>query len=176
MIVSINQNKSARDCTFSFTLRFICDIINLSLNTEVLKLKTIFTRTLTELKKSFTNFSIALILIASVSSFFAAVQIFENDFMRTSLQIMYVAASAVGLKILLLPILAQIEDYLKSTKFAKFSIARLFVKNADHALMNLKTLLVLISVAYAVFSIMTGQLFAAAFVFWFITWIALMFA
>ena len=139
-------------------------------------MKTIFTNTVAELKKSFTNFSIALIFIASVSSFFTKVQIFENDFMRTSLQIMYVAASAVGLMILLLPILVQIEEYLKTAKFAKFSIASLFVKNADHALMNLKTLLVLISVAYAVFSVMTGQLFAAAFVFWFVTLIALMFA
>lgn len=139
-------------------------------------MKTIFTKTITELKTSFTNFSIALILIASVSSFFTTVQIFKNDFMRTSLQTMYVAASAVGLMILLLPVLVQFEDYLKTTKFAKFSIASLFVKNADHALMNLKTLLFLISVACIVISFATGQVFAAAIVFWFITLIALMFA
>lgn len=36
-------------------------------------MKTVFTKTVTELKKSFTNFSIALILIASVSSFFTKV-------------------------------------------------------------------------------------------------------
>lgn len=139
-------------------------------------MKIIFTRTLTELKKSFTNFSIALILIASVSSFFTTVHIFENDFMRTSLQMIYVAASAIGLLILMLPVLALIEEYLKTTKFAKFSIASLFVKNADHSAMNLKTLLFLISVAYIVVAVMTSQVFAAAIVFWFITWLALMFA
>lgn len=139
-------------------------------------MKTVFTKTVAELKKSFTNFSIALILIASVSSFFTKVQIFENDFMRTSLQIMYVAASAVGLMILMLPVLALLEEYLKTTKFAKFSIASRFVKNADHSAMNLKTLLLIISVAYFVVAVMTSQVFAASIVFWFITWIALMFA
>lgn len=139
-------------------------------------MKTIFTRILTELKKSFTNFSIALILIASVSSFFTSVQIFETDFMRTSLQMIYVAASAIGLLILMLPVLALIEEDLKTTKFAKFSIASLFVKNADHSAMNLKTLLLLMSVVYIVVAVMTGQVFAAAVVFWFITCIALMFA
>ena len=139
-------------------------------------MKTIFTNTIAELKKSFTNFSIALIFIAAISSFFTTVQIFDNDFMRTSLQMMYVAASAVGLMLLILPVLVQFEDYLKTTKFAKFSIVSLFVGNADHTLMNLKTLLFLISVACVVIAFVTGQVFAAAIVFWFITLIALMFS
>lgn len=139
-------------------------------------MKTVFTNTVEELKKSFTDFSIALIIIASVSSFFTKVQIFDNDFMRTSLQMLYVAASAIGLLILMLPVLALIEEYLKTTKFAKFSIASLFVKNADHSAMNLKTLLFLISVAYVAVAVMTGQFFAASLVIWFITCLALMFA
>ena len=139
-------------------------------------MKTVFTNTVAELKKSFTNFSIALILIASVSSFFTKVQIFENDFMRTSLQMMYVAASAVGLMILLLPVLANLEEYLKSTRFAEFSIASLFIKNANHAAINLKILLLLISIACAVVAVITGQVFAVSIVFWFITLLALMFA
>ena len=89
---------------------------------------------------------------------------------------MHVAASAIGLMILLLPVLVNFEEYLKTIKFAKFSIASLFVTNADHALMNLKTLLFLISVACVAIAVMTGQVFAAAIVFWFITLIALMFA
>ena len=139
-------------------------------------MKTVFTNTVAELKKSFTNFSIALILIASVSSFFTKVQIFENDFMRTSLQMMYVAASAVGLMILLLPVLANLEEYLKSSKFAEFSIASLFIKNANHAAINLKILLLLISIACAVVAVITGQVFAVSIVFWFITLLALTFA
>lgn len=139
-------------------------------------MKTVFTKTVAELKKSFTNFSIALILIASVSSFFTRVQIFENNFMRTSLQMLYVAASAVGLMILLLPVLANLEEYLKSSKFAEFSIASLFIKNANHAAINLKILLLLVSIVYIVAAVITGQVFAASLAFWFITWLALMFA
>lgn len=139
-------------------------------------MKTVFIKTVAELKKSFTNFSIAMILIASVSSFFTKVQIFENDFMRTSLRMMYVAASAVGLMILLLPVLANLEEYLKSTKFAEFSIASLFIKNANHTAINLKILLLIISIACAVVAVITGQVFAVSIVFWFITCLALMLA
>lgn len=138
-------------------------------------MKTVFTNTMTELKKSFTKLSIILIFIASVSSFFTTVQIFENDFLLTSLRMLYVAASAVGLIVLLLPFLAYLEEYLQNTKFAKFSIASPFIKNARHSSINLKTLLVLISAAYLTISVMTGQVFAAAIIFWFITSLALVF-
>lgn len=139
-------------------------------------MKTVFTKTVVELKKSFTTLSIILIVIAAISSFFTTVQIFENDFLRTSLQMLYVAASAIGLMVLLLPFLAYLDEYLQNTKFAKFSIASPFIKNARHSSINLKTLLLLISVAFVVIAVVTGQVFAAAIVLWFITVIALMFS
>lgn len=138
-------------------------------------MKTIFTNTMAELKKSFTRLSIILIFIASVSSFFTTIQIFENDFLRTSLRMLYVAASAVGLMVLLLPFLAYLEEYLQNSRFAKVSIASPFIKNARHSSINLKTLLVLISAAYLAIAFMTDQVFAAAIIFWFITSIALIF-
>jgi len=138
-------------------------------------MKQVFTKTIAELKKSYTTFAVFLIFIASVSSFFTTVQILENDFLRTSLQMLYVAASAVGLMILMLPVLVNFEEYLKSTKFAKFSIASLFVKNADHALINVKTLLFLISAVYIAIAFTTNQVFASAIIFWFLTMIAMIF-
>ena len=138
-------------------------------------MKTIFTNTFAELKKSFTNFSIILIVIAAISSFFTTIQIFENDFLRTSLRMLYVAASAVGLMVLLLPFLAYLDEYFQTTRFAKVSIASPFIKNARHSSINLKTFLVLISAAYLAISVMTGQVFVAAIIFWFITYLALMF-
>lgn len=156
--------------------------INDSFNKSIIKyrgahkMKTILVNTISEMKKSYTTFSIVLIFIAAVSLFFTKIQIFENDSARTVLQILYVASSGIGLMILLLPILAYTEEYLQTTKFSKFSIASLFIKNSNHAAMNLKTLLFLISAAYAVFAVTTGQFFAASLVIWFITWLALMFA
>lgn len=139
-------------------------------------MKTVFTKIVEELKKSFTTLSIILIVIAAISSFFTTVQIFENDFLLTSLRMLYVAASAIGLMVLLLPFLAYLDEYLQNTKFAKFSIASPFIKNARHSSINLKTLLVLISAAYLAISVMTGQVFAAAIILWFITCLALVFA
>ena len=138
-------------------------------------MKTVFTNTIAELKKSYTTFAVFLIFIASVSSFFTTVQLFENDFLRTILQMLYVASSAIGLMNVLLPILVYLEEYLQTTKLSKFSIAGLFVKNANHALINMKTLLVLISTVYIVIAFMTGQVFAAAIIFWFMTAIAMIF-
>ena len=139
-------------------------------------MKTIFTKTVAELKKSYTNFSISMIFIAAISSFFTSIQIFKDNDIRTILQMLYVAASAVGLMVLLLPFLAYLEEYLQTTKFAKVSIASPFIENANHSTMNLKTLLFLISAAYAAFAVTTGQVYAAMLVVWFITLIALMFA
>lgn len=138
-------------------------------------MKTVFTNTLTELKKSFTTLSIILIVIAAISSFFTTVQIFENDFLLTSLRMLYVAASAVGLMVLLLPFLAYLDEYLQNTRFAKVSIASPFIKNARHSSINLKTFLVLISAVYFAIAVMTGQVYAAAIIFWFITCLALVF-
>lgn len=138
-------------------------------------MKTVFTKTIVELKKSFTILSIVLIVIAAISSFFTTVQIFENDFLLTNLRMLYVAASAIGLMVLLLPFLAYLDEYLQNTKFAKVSIASPFIKNARHSSINLKTLLVLISAAYLAIAVMTDQVFSAAIIFWFITSIALIF-
>lgn len=138
-------------------------------------MKTVFTKTILELKKSFTTLSIILIVIAAISSFFTTIQIFENDFLLTSLRMLYVAASAVGLMVLLLPFLAYLDEYLQNTRFAKVSIASAFIKNARHSSINLKTFLVLISAVYFAIAVMTGQVYAAAIIFWFITCLALVF-
>lgn len=138
-------------------------------------MKTVFTNTVAELKKSYTSFAAVLIFIAAISSFFTTIQIFKDNDLRTILQMLYVASSAVGLMIVLLPTLVYLEEYLQTTKLSKFSIASLFVKNADHALINVKTLLVLISTVYIVIAFMTGQVFAAAIIFWFMTAIAMIF-
>lgn len=138
-------------------------------------MKQVFIKTSAELKKSYTSFAAVLIFIAAISSFFTTIQIFKDNDLRTIFQMLYVASSAAGLMIVLLPSLVYLEEYLQTTKLSKFSIAGLFVKNANHALINVKTLLVLISAVYIVIAFMTGQVFAAAIIFWFMTAIAMIF-
>lgn len=57
-------------------------------------MKQVFTKTIAELKKSYTTFAVFLIFIASVSSFFTTIQIFKDNDLRTILQMLYVASSA----------------------------------------------------------------------------------
>lgn len=139
-------------------------------------MKQVFIKTSAELKKSYTSFAIFLIFLAAISSFFTTIQIFKDNDLRTIFQMLYVASSAVGLMIVLLSILVYLEEYLQTTKLSKFSIASLFVKNTNHALINIKTLLFLISAIYVVIAFTTGQDSSAAVVFWFLTSIATIYA
>lgn len=139
-------------------------------------MKQIYRNTLDELQKSYTNLSIALISIAAASSFFTKFQIFEHNLAKTILHFLYFVSSAGGLMTILLVSLVYLEEYLRTTRLSKYSIARLFVKNANHALVNVKTLLILISIVYAIIAFATGQVFASSIIFWFITSISLMFA
>lgn len=139
-------------------------------------MKQIYHNTLNELQKSYTNLSIALISIAAAFSFFTKFQIFEHNLAKTILHFLFFASSAAGLMAILLVSLVYLEEYFQTTKLAKYSIARIFVKNANHALVNVKTLLILISIVYAIIALTTNQVFAASIIFWFITSISLMFA
>lgn len=139
-------------------------------------MKQIYHNTLDELQKSYTNLSIALISIAAASSFFAKFQIFEHNLAKTIWHFLFFASSGMGLMTILICSLVYLEEYFQTTKLAKYSIARLFVKNANHALVNVKTLLILISIVYAIIAFATGQVFASSIIFWFITVISLMFA
>lgn len=139
-------------------------------------MKQIYHATLNELQKSYTNLSIALISIAAASSFFTKFQIFEHNLAKTILHFLFFASSGIGLMTILICSLVYLEEYFQTTKLAKYSIARLFVKNANHALVNVKTLLILISIVYVIIALTTNQVFAASIIFWFITSISLMFA
>lgn len=139
-------------------------------------MKQIYHNTLNELQKSYTNLSIALISIAAAFSFFTKFQIFEHNLAKTILHFLFFASSGMGLMTILICSLVYLEEYFQTTKLAKYSIVRLFVKNANHALVNVKTLLILISIAYVIIALTTNQVFAASIIFWFITSISLMFA
>lgn len=139
-------------------------------------MKQIYHNTLNELQKSYTNLSIALISIAAAFSIFTKFQIFEHNLAKTILHFLFFASSGIGLMTILICSLVYSEEYFKTTKLTKYSIAGLFVKNANHALVNVKTLLILISIVYVIIALTTNQVFAASIIFWFITSISLMFA
>lgn len=132
-------------------------------------MKQVFTKTLAELKKSYTTFSIILIFIAAISSFFTTIRIVEGDTLLTGLYMLYVIASSIVLMIFLTPFLIHFEEYLRSTKFGNYSLATLFVKKADHALINVLTLLASLSIMCIVIAVMTNLVFSAAIVIWLIT-------
>lgn len=138
-------------------------------------MKQVFARSITELKKSYTNLMIILLSVGSISSFFTYVRILENDLL-TSLHVIYFIADASSLILVLMPILVYLEEYLQTTRLAKVSIASLFMKDANHVKANISTILVLISIVYITVTILTSHLFAAAIVFWFFTYIMLAFA
>lgn len=135
----------------------------------------VLSNTLKELRKHYTNFSIAMIVIAAFTSFFSKIQVIEPEPSVNILKMVYFVVSFIGLMTVALVLADSLYTYLSSTRLAKFSIASLFFKKADHALVNVKTLIITISLIYIVIAITTGDVFASAIVFWFISAVAIIF-
>lgn len=138
-------------------------------------MKQVLSNTLKELRKHYTNLSISLIAIAAFASFFTRIQIFKDSEMHTLIRMLFAMSSTAALTLILVLLIAHIEDYLKTTWMSKRSIASLFTTDTNHVTVNIKTFLALISVAYAVVALMTDMVFAASIVFWLITSLALIF-
>ena len=136
-------------------------------------MKQVLSNTLKELRKNYTNFSIIMITIAAFTSFFSKIQVIEPDPSVNILKMVYFVASFIGLMTVALVLVGSLYDYLKSTILDKFSIASLFFKKADHALVNVKTLIIAASIIYIVVAITTGDVFASAIAFWFISIVAI---
>ena len=139
-------------------------------------MKTVFTNTIAELKKEYTNLTVILFVIGAVTSFFTNLEIVSGNLGLTILKMAYFIASAAGLMTILVVFLYFFEEYLRATKFAKFSIAKPFFKTADHALVNIKSLPALISIAFILSTVYTQQVSASAISFWFVTLIVIVFA
>lgn len=135
-------------------------------------MKQVLSNTLKELRKNYTNFSIIMITIAAFASFFSKIQVIEPDPSVNILKMVYFVASFIGLMNVAIRFFGCLEDYLASTKLAKFSIASLFFKKANHPLVNTKTLIIAISLIYIAVAIVTGNVFASAIAFWFISAVA----
>ena len=133
----------------------------------------VLSNTLKELRKHYTNFSIVMIVIAAITSFFSKIQVTEPDPSVDILKIVYFVVPFIGLMTVALVFVSCLYDYLTSTKLAKFSIASLFFKKADHALVNVKMLIIVISLIYIVVAIVTGGVFVSAIAFWFISAVAI---
>ena len=136
-------------------------------------MKQVLSNTIKELRKNYTNFSIIMIVIAAFASFFSKMQVIEPDPSVTILKMVYFVASFIGLITAAIRFFGCLEDYLESTRLAKFSIASLFFKRANHALVNVKTLIISIALIYIVVAIATGDVFASAIAFWFISAVAI---
>lgn len=117
-----------------------------------------------------------MIAIAASVSLFTRIQIFKDNELRTLIRMLFVVSFAAALTLILALLITNIEDYLKTTRMSKRSIASLFATDADHVTVNIKTFLALISAAYVVVALMTGMVFAASIVFWLIASIAIIFS
>lgn len=136
-------------------------------------MKQVLSDTLKELRKNYTNFSIIMITIVAFTSFFSKIQVIEPDPSVNILKMVYFVASFIGLITVAIRFFGRLEDYLDSTRLAKFSIASLFFKQANHALVNVKTLIISIALIYIVVAIATGDVFSSAIAFWFISAVAI---
>jgi hypothetical protein len=132
-------------------------------------MKNILKNTISELKKEYTNFSIWCISIFSVLGIFTPLILDIHNSTLTVISVFLFIIMITAIMSIALTFTSQIEDAIKETKFAKKSIATLFVKNANHTEVNITTIFSIITLIYIVLAITTGMIFPLGVVVWFLT-------
>ena len=138
-------------------------------------MKNIFKNTISELKKTYTDFSVMCILIFSVASLCTPLVLDVNNNILTIVSIILFILMMVTTMQLTVVFLAELEEAIQGTKFAEKSIATLFMKNANHADVNITTILCCLTLVYLIIAFTTGLVFPLSALVWFMTPLALMF-
>lgn len=138
-------------------------------------MKNIFKNTISELKKTYTDFSVMCILIFSVASLCTPLVLDVNNNILTIVSIILFILMMVTTMQLTVVFLAELEEAIQGTKFAEKSIATLFMKNANHADVNITTILCCLTLVYLIIAFTTGLVFPFGALVWFMTPLALMF-
>ena len=132
-------------------------------------MKNILKNTISELKKEYTNFSIWCISIFSILGIFTPLILDIHNSTLTVISVFLFIIMITAIMSIALTFTIQLEDAIKETKFAKKSIATLFVKNANHTEVNITTIFSIIALIYIVLAITTGMIFPLGVVVWFLT-------
>lgn len=129
-------------------------------------MKNILKNTISELKKEYTNFSIWFISIFSVLGIFTPLILDIHNSTLTVISVFLFIIMITATMPITLIFTNQLEEVIKETKFAKKSIATLFVKNANHTEVNITTIFSIIALIYIVLAITTGMIFPLGVVVW----------
>ena len=129
-------------------------------------MKNILKNTISELKKEYTNFSIWCISIFSVLGIFTPLILNIHNSTLTVISVFLFIIMITATMPITLIFTNQLEEVIKETKFAKKSIATLFVKNANHTEINITTIFSIIALIYIVLAITTGMIFPLGVVVW----------
>ena len=129
-------------------------------------MKNILKNTISELKKEYTNFSIWCISIFSVLGIFTPLILDIHNSTLTVISVFLFIIMITATMSITLTFTSQLEDTIKETKFAKKSIATLFVKNVNHTEVNITTIFSIIALIYIVLAITTGMIFPLGVVVW----------
>lgn len=129
-------------------------------------MKNILKNTISELKKEYTNFSIWCISIFSVLGIFTPLILDIHNSTLTVISVFLFIIMITATMSITLAFTGQLEETIKETKFAKKSIATLFVKNVNHTEVNITTIFSIIALIYIVLAITTGMIFPLGVVVW----------
>lgn len=129
-------------------------------------MKNILKNTISELKKEYTNFSIWCISIFSVLGIFTPLILDIHNSTLTVISVFLFIIMITATMPITLIFTNQLEEVIKETKFAKKSIATLFVKKANHTEVNITTIFSIIALIYIVLAITTGMIFPLGVVVW----------
>ena len=129
-------------------------------------MKSIYKNMKNELQKDFTKIGIVTLFVMTLLGMTVPIYLNKDSLVLTIGSIVVTIATIYPLLTILSLFFSHLEESFEKTKLAKYSVATLFVKKADHSFINIRMLLVFSSAIYLSLLLVYGLFFPAAIVLW----------
>ena len=138
-------------------------------------MKSIYKKMLDELQNDFTKIWIVTLFIMTLIGMTVPIYMDKDNVVLTIFSAIVTISTIYPLFTILSLFFSHLEESFGKTKLAKYSVASLFVKKADHSFINILSILCILSAIYLSLIIMYGMFFPAAIVLWMMTFMLFLF-
>ena len=138
-------------------------------------IKSIYNGIIDELQKDFTKIGSVTLFVMALLGMTVPIYLNKDNVVLTIGSIIVTISTIYPLLTIFSLFFSYLEESFEKTKLAKYSLATLFVKKADHSFINICTLLVFSSAVYLSLLLMYGMFFPAAIVLWMMSFLSFIF-
>ena len=138
-------------------------------------IKSIYNGIIDELQKDFTKIGIVTLFVMALLGMTVPIYLNKDNVVLTIGSIIVTISTIYPLLTIFSLFFYYLEESFLKTKLAKYSLATLFVKKADHSFINILSLLCILSAIYLSILLMYGMFFPATIILWMMTFLSFIF-